>query len=102
MTSKTTNSDPSPCPDEAKKPCTEAARGAVSVASKRKAQDLCTLMNVSPFAGWSPFKKFMVMSPFKKFMVISSKGSAKVADGSRFKGIEVDSERRDHRGHQTW
>ncbi|GFO13711.1 RNA-directed DNA polymerase from mobile element jockey [Plakobranchus ocellatus] len=55
----------------AKKPCTEAARGAVSVASKRKAEDLPTLMSVSPFAGWSQFKKFMV---------ISSKGSAKVAD----------------------
>ncbi|GFO45336.1 RNA-directed DNA polymerase from mobile element jockey [Plakobranchus ocellatus] len=33
-------------------------------------------MSVSPFAGWSPFKKFMV---------ISSKGSAKVADRSPFK-----------------
>ncbi|GFO27877.1 hypothetical protein PoB_005438200 [Plakobranchus ocellatus] len=50
-------SDPSPHPDMAKKPCTEAARGAVSVASKRKAEDLPTLMSVSPFAGWSPFKK---------------------------------------------
>ncbi|GFO13719.1 ubiquitin-protein ligase e3b [Plakobranchus ocellatus] len=59
-----------------KKPCTEAARGAVSVASKRKAEDLPTLTSASPFAGWSPFKKFMV---------ISSKGSAKVADRSPFK-----------------
>ncbi|GFO46816.1 hypothetical protein PoB_007332100 [Plakobranchus ocellatus] len=33
-------------------------------------------MSVSPFAGWSPFKKFMV---------ISSKGSAKMADRSPFK-----------------
>ncbi|GFN94964.1 RNA-directed DNA polymerase from mobile element jockey [Plakobranchus ocellatus] len=33
-------------------------------------------MSVSPFAGWSPFKEFMV---------ISSKGSAKVADRSPFK-----------------
>ncbi|GFO08400.1 RNA-directed DNA polymerase from mobile element jockey [Plakobranchus ocellatus] len=69
-----TPSDPSLQPDVAKKPCTEAARGAASVASKRKAEDLPSLM--SPFAGWSPFKKFMV---------ISSKGSAKVADRSPFK-----------------
>ncbi|GFO18977.1 RNA-directed DNA polymerase from mobile element jockey [Plakobranchus ocellatus] len=60
----------------AKKPCTEAARGAASVGSKRKAEDLPTLMSVSPFSGWSPFKKFMVLS---------SKGSAKVADRSPFK-----------------
>ncbi|GFO31829.1 hypothetical protein PoB_005833400 [Plakobranchus ocellatus] len=58
------------------KPCTEAARGAASVASKRKAEDLPTLMSVSPFAGWSPFKKFIV---------ISSKGSAKVIDRSPLK-----------------
>ncbi|GFO50067.1 hypothetical protein PoB_007657200 [Plakobranchus ocellatus] len=76
MTTPKNPSDPSPHPDMAKKPCTEAARGAVSVASKRKAEDLPTLMSVSPFAGWSPFKKFMV---------ISFKGSAKVADRSTFK-----------------
>ncbi|GFO34109.1 RNA-directed DNA polymerase from mobile element jockey [Plakobranchus ocellatus] len=76
MTKPKNPSDPSPHPDMAKKPCTEAARGAVSVASKRKAEDLPTLMSVSPFAGWSPFKKFMV---------ISSKGSGKVADRSPFK-----------------
>ncbi|GFO41938.1 RNA-directed DNA polymerase from mobile element jockey [Plakobranchus ocellatus] len=76
MTKPKNPSDPSPHPDMAKKPCTEAARGAVSVDSKRKAEDLPTLMSVSPFAGWSPFKKFMV---------ISSKGSAKVADRSPFK-----------------
>ncbi|GFO14913.1 hypothetical protein PoB_004141800 [Plakobranchus ocellatus] len=46
------------------------------VASKRKAEDLPILMSVSPFLGWSPFKKFMV---------ISSKRSAKVADRSPFK-----------------
>ncbi|GFO44988.1 ribonuclease hi [Plakobranchus ocellatus] len=34
-------------------PGEELARGAVSVASKRKAEDLPTLMSVSPFAGWS-------------------------------------------------
>ncbi|GFO44336.1 ribonuclease hi [Plakobranchus ocellatus] len=67
--------DTYPYPDEAKKPCTEAAGGAVSIASKRKAEDLPTLMSMSPFAGWSPFKEFMV---------ISSKGSAKVADRSSF------------------
>ncbi|GFO13713.1 RNA-directed DNA polymerase from mobile element jockey [Plakobranchus ocellatus] len=76
MTKPKNPSDPSPHPDMAKKPCTEAARGADSVASRRKAEDLPTLMSVSPFAGWSPFKKFMV---------ISSKGSAKVADRSPFK-----------------
>ncbi|GFN82299.1 retrovirus-related pol polyprotein from type-1 retrotransposable element r1 [Plakobranchus ocellatus] len=76
MNQKKKSSDPSPQPDVAKKPCTEAARGAASVASKRKAEDLPTLMSVSPFAGWSPFKKFIV---------ISSKGSAKVADRSPFK-----------------
>ncbi|GFO40544.1 hypothetical protein PoB_006704900 [Plakobranchus ocellatus] len=81
MNPKKKPSDPSPHPDMAKKPCTEAARGAVSVASKRKAEDIPTLMSVSPFAGWSPFKKFMVISS---------------------KGVEVDSGRRDHRGHQTW
>ncbi|GFO24244.1 RNA-directed DNA polymerase from mobile element jockey [Plakobranchus ocellatus] len=69
-------SDPSPQPEVAKKPCTEAARGAASVAGKRKAGDLPSLMSMSPFAGWSPFKNFMV---------ISSKGSAKVADRSPFK-----------------
>ncbi|GFO03549.1 RNA-directed DNA polymerase from mobile element jockey [Plakobranchus ocellatus] len=68
--------DPSPHPDVAKKPCIEATRGAASVASKRKAEDLPTLMSVSPFASWSPFTKFML---------ISSKGSAKVADRSPFK-----------------
>ncbi|GFN87446.1 RNA-directed DNA polymerase from mobile element jockey [Plakobranchus ocellatus] len=57
-------------------PCTEAARGAVSTASKKKAEDPTTLMSVSPFAGWSPFKKFMV---------ISSRRSAKVANRSPFK-----------------
>ncbi|GFO21225.1 RNA-directed DNA polymerase from mobile element jockey [Plakobranchus ocellatus] len=76
MTKSKNTPNPSSLPDVAKKPCTEAARGAVSVASKRKAEDLPTLMSVSPFAGWSPFKKFMV---------ISSKGSAKVADRSPFK-----------------
>ncbi|GFO04507.1 RNA-directed DNA polymerase from mobile element jockey [Plakobranchus ocellatus] len=76
MNPKKNPSDHSPQPDVAKKPCTEAARGAASVASKGKAEDLPTLMSVSPFAGWSPFKKFMV---------ISSKGSAKVADRSPFK-----------------
>ncbi|GFO40538.1 NADP dehydrogenase [ubiquinone] iron-sulfur protein 8, mitochondrial [Plakobranchus ocellatus] len=76
MNPKNNPSDPSPQPDVAKKPCTEAARGAASVASKRKAEDLPTLMSVSPFSGWSPFKKFMA---------ISSKGSAKVADTSPFK-----------------
>ncbi|GFO15002.1 hypothetical protein PoB_004150700 [Plakobranchus ocellatus] len=76
MNPKQTPSDPSPQPDIAKKPCTEAARGAVSAASKTKAEDLSTLMSVSPFSGWSPFKKFVV---------ISSKGSAKVADRSPFK-----------------
>ncbi|GFO42414.1 RNA-directed DNA polymerase from mobile element jockey [Plakobranchus ocellatus] len=65
-----------PYRDEAKKPCTEAAHGAASVASKRKAEDLPSLMNMSPFTG---------CSPFKKFMVISSKGSTKVADRSPFK-----------------
>ncbi|GFO25046.1 hypothetical protein PoB_005155100 [Plakobranchus ocellatus] len=45
-------------------------------ASKRKAEDLSTLMSVSSFASWSPLKKFMV---------ISTKGSAKVADRSHFK-----------------
>ncbi|GFO26973.1 RNA-directed DNA polymerase from mobile element jockey [Plakobranchus ocellatus] len=76
MNKKKKPSDPSPQPDVAKKPCTEAAHGAASVASKRKAEDLPTLMSVSPFSGWSPFKKFMV---------ISSKGSANVADRSPFK-----------------
>ncbi|GFO37946.1 hypothetical protein PoB_006445100 [Plakobranchus ocellatus] len=76
MTKSKNTPDPSPLPDVAKKPCTEAARGAVSVASKRKAEDLPTLMSVSLFGGWSPFKKFMV---------ISSKGSANVADRSPFK-----------------
>ncbi|GFO00765.1 Gag-like protein [Plakobranchus ocellatus] len=76
MTSGKKNPDLSPCPNEAKKPCTEAARGAVSVASKRKAEDLPTLMSVSLFAGWLPFKKSMV---------ISSKGSAQVVDRSPFK-----------------
>ncbi|GFO49475.1 proteasome subunit beta type [Plakobranchus ocellatus] len=76
MTQKKTPSDPSPQPDVAKEPCREAARGAASVASKRKVEDLPSLMNMSPFAGWSLFKKFMV---------ISSKGSAKVADRSPFK-----------------
>ncbi|GFN81306.1 hypothetical protein PoB_000781200 [Plakobranchus ocellatus] len=51
------NLDPSPQFDEANKPCTEAAHGAVSVSSKRKAEDLPTLMSVSRFAGWSPFQK---------------------------------------------
>ncbi|GFN81301.1 RNA-directed DNA polymerase from mobile element jockey [Plakobranchus ocellatus] len=76
MTKPKNTPDPSPLPDVAKKPCTEAARGAASVASKRKAEDLPTLMSISYFAGWSPFKKFMV---------ISSRGSAKVADRSPFK-----------------
>ncbi|GFN87213.1 RNA-directed DNA polymerase from mobile element jockey [Plakobranchus ocellatus] len=75
MTQKKT-SDLSPQPDVAKKPCTEAARGAASVAGKRKAEDLPTLISVSPFAGWSPFKNFMV---------ITSRGAAKVADRSPFK-----------------
>ncbi|GFO26801.1 Gag-like protein [Plakobranchus ocellatus] len=76
MTKQKNTPDPSPLPDVAKKPCMEAARGAASVASKRKAEDLPSLMNMSPFARWSPFKKFMV---------ISSRGSAKVADMSPFK-----------------
>ncbi|GFO30461.1 hypothetical protein PoB_005696600 [Plakobranchus ocellatus] len=50
--------------------------GLVSVASKRKVEDLPALMSMSPFANWSPFKKFMV---------ISLKGSAKVANRSPFK-----------------
>ncbi|GFO19271.1 hypothetical protein PoB_004577600 [Plakobranchus ocellatus] len=54
----------------------EEAGGAVSVASKRKAEDLSTLMSVSPFTGWSPFRKFMV---------ICLKGSAKVAGSSPYK-----------------
>ncbi|GFO05819.1 hypothetical protein PoB_003232400 [Plakobranchus ocellatus] len=54
----------------------EAARGAVSVASRRKAEDLPTLMSMSYFANWSPLKIFMV---------ISSKRSAEVADGSPLK-----------------
>ncbi|GFN80250.1 RNA-directed DNA polymerase from mobile element jockey [Plakobranchus ocellatus] len=59
------------------KPCTEAAHRAVSVASKRRAEDTHpTLMSMSPFAGWSPFKTCMVNN---------SKGSAKVADRSSFK-----------------
>ncbi|GFO17877.1 hypothetical protein PoB_004438200 [Plakobranchus ocellatus] len=62
MTKQKNTPDPSPQPDEAKKPCTEAAHGAgSSVASKRKAEDLPTLMSVFPFTGWSPFKKFMVI-----------------------------------------
>ncbi|GFO07498.1 Gag-like protein [Plakobranchus ocellatus] len=61
---------------EAKKPCTEAALVAAFFASKRMAEDLPTLMSVSPFASWSPFKKIMV---------ISSRGPAKVADRSPFK-----------------
>ncbi|GFO29677.1 retrovirus-related pol polyprotein from type-1 retrotransposable element r1 [Plakobranchus ocellatus] len=70
------------------------ARGAASVESKRKAEDLPTLMSVSPFSGWSPFKKFMV---------ISSRGSAEVADRSPFKiHRELKSILGDHRGHQTW
>ncbi|GFO37531.1 RNA-directed DNA polymerase from mobile element jockey [Plakobranchus ocellatus] len=73
---KEKNPDPSPQPDVAKKPCIVAARRAASVASKRKAEDLPTLMSTSTFAGWSPLKKIMV---------ISSKGSAKVADRSPFK-----------------
>ncbi|GFN87441.1 RNA-binding protein 26 [Plakobranchus ocellatus] len=58
MTKQKNTPDPSLLLDVAKKPCTEAARGAASVASKRKVEDLPTLMSVSPFAGWSPFKKF--------------------------------------------
>ncbi|GFN93254.1 trans-aconitate 2-methyltransferase [Plakobranchus ocellatus] len=51
MTSKKRKKpDPSPCPDEAKKHCTEAACGDVSVASKRKAVDLLRLMSATPFA----------------------------------------------------
>ncbi|GFN89047.1 RNA-directed DNA polymerase from mobile element jockey [Plakobranchus ocellatus] len=76
MNEKKKPSDPTPQPYVAKKPCTKAARGAASVAIKRKAEDLPTLMSVSPFSGWSPFKKCMV---------ISSKGSAKMADRSPFK-----------------
>ncbi|GFO27410.1 RNA-directed DNA polymerase from mobile element jockey [Plakobranchus ocellatus] len=60
---------------EAKKPCTEAAHGAVSVASKTKAEDLPILMSVYRFVNWSLFKTFMV---------INSRGSAKVADRSSF------------------
>ncbi|GFO13694.1 hypothetical protein PoB_004019900 [Plakobranchus ocellatus] len=76
MTKKKPPSDSSPQPDVAKKPCTEAARGAASVARKKKAEDLPSLMSMSPFSGWSLFKKFMV---------ISTRGSAMVADRSPFK-----------------
>ncbi|GFN94146.1 hypothetical protein PoB_002065200 [Plakobranchus ocellatus] len=57
-------------------PCTKTARGAVSVASKRKAEDLPILMSVTRFASWSQCNKCMV---------IGLKGSTKVADKSPFK-----------------
>ncbi|GFO27740.1 hypothetical protein PoB_005424500 [Plakobranchus ocellatus] len=49
---------------------------ALSVASKRKEEDLLTMMSISPFVDWSPFKIFVM---------ISLRGSAKVADRSPFK-----------------
>ncbi|GFO19514.1 hypothetical protein PoB_004601900 [Plakobranchus ocellatus] len=57
MTKPKNTPDPSPKPGEAKKPCTEVARGAVSVASKRKAEDLLTLRAGHHLKNlWSPFK----------------------------------------------
>ena len=69
---------PTPTPDNAKKSCPGRAGAQPGSSTKRKAEDLPSLMGSSPFTSWSPFRRFEVISSTLKDQPVASLSPFKI------------------------